>query len=241
MTLETKLKLTAAGAAALAMLAFNLPAKADPIFDTTKQFTVNGTNSPDSFSNPGNMTGGSTLDGGALQLTTTIVPTGLPDQSEWIVFHYQTTDGALSQPSQDWSLNQLGVPVLVPVDFIGDFTQFSGPDGPLDQTVSIFHQTLMSNPVPGGTGNGEGTLGFSAAFPAGPLGNLGAFTNPFSQVTNAFGTTDIEDFTQALEFKPQTSVGGVPEPSTWTLALMGFGLMAFATRFARKRPSARIA
>ncbi|HVP85437.1 MAG TPA: PEP-CTERM sorting domain-containing protein [Rhizomicrobium sp.] len=221
--------------AVVAALAAAQPASAE-VFTIGDSFTVSGGNSPDSFSQSVPFqTGTVSLDGGALNLTISIVPLGDAAQNEWVVFQYQTANGdPLSLSNLSWHLDQIGLPAAVPVNFVGDFTQFTDANGtPFDQTISIFGQGLMGNPVPGGAGNGEGTLGYAAPFPAGPLPDLGAFANPFGFVTNALGTTDVYGFTQALEFAPQTPItppSGAPEPLTFSLFAAGLAGLGVARR-----------
>jgi hypothetical protein len=212
-TLTKAASSVAAPLVAMALIAMATPANAE-VFNIGSTFTVVGGNTPDSFSQTVTFAPGTTsLGSSGLNLTISIVPVGDAAQSEWVVFTYQTTTGNLSQPGQNWSVSQNGLPAAVPGKFVGDFTQFLNSTGtPFNQTTSIFGQTLMSNPVPGGTGNGEGTLGFTAPFPIGPVFNLGAFSNPFSIVTNAEGSTAVTGFVQALEFAPQTPVAATPVP-----------------------------
>lgn len=212
------------------------------VFSDGTDFTVNLTNSPGSSSNTVAFSPGTAvlIDGGSLRVNINVVSGG--GNKEWAVFTYTTnTNAPLSQPGQNWSIEQVGIPVSVPVNFIADFTQFLNSGGvPFDQTVSIFGQTLMASPVPGFFGNGEGTSGFTAPFPAGALPQLGAFSNPFSVVTNALGNTQVFGFTQALEFEPQSATPTVPEPKTWVMMLIGFvGLGAVA--FNRRRERIKIA
>ena len=70
---------------------------------------------------------------------------------EWVVFTYTTnTNAPLSQPGQNWAINQVGIPAAVPVNFIGDFTQFLNSGGiPFDQTVSIFSADADGQPGAG--------------------------------------------------------------------------------------------
>jgi hypothetical protein len=227
----------AAPFAAAIMVATSLPAAAE-VFDLGSDFTISGGNSPTTFSDTVALTPGTTsLDGGLLNLTISIVPVGDAAQDEWIVLTYKTARGPLSQPDEDWSMDPIGLPAAVAANFTGAFYQFLNVDGqPIDQTNHIFNQTLMSNPIPGGAGNGEGTVGFVDPIGGpGALPDLGAFSDPFSIVTNAEGTTGVDGFVQALEFAPVVPVTttGVPEP--FTLSLFGAGLAGAAAMRRRKK------
>lgn len=222
------------------VISLGVTAASAQLFTNGAPFKVNTGNSPGTASDTVTFSPGTTqtLNGGKLSLKIDVVPAG--GGAEWAVFTYHATDSALSQPGQNWSIEQVGLPSAVPLNFIGDFTQFTGAGGvPFNQTNSIFGQILMANPVPGGVGNGEGSSGFSAPFAAGPLPSLGAFSNPFSIVTNALGTTGVDGFTQALEFAPQTPLGGVPEAQTWMMLIAGFGLMGLFG-FKRRRHKERL-
>ena len=113
------------------------------------------------------------------------------------------------------------------LNFIGDYTQWQGADGVnIPQTGGIFGQTLMASPIAGVTGSGEGTLGF--VDPIGgpvPLPALGAFANPFNIVLNGLPAAQVNGFTQALEFAPETLAA--PEPSTWAMMFLGFAGLSF--------------
>jgi PEP-CTERM motif len=205
------------------------------LFVPGSTFQVEGTNSPGTFTNTANLTPGTTsLDGGALSLTFSIVPNG---SNEWLVFSYSTTSGApLSQPSQDWSINQVGLDAAVPINFIAAFAEFLDNGTALTPTSAIFAgsgYSVMPNPVPGGVGIGQGNSGFVDPIPAGPVGALGAFIDPFGALDGTgIPSADVNGFYQALEFAPQTVVT-TPEPAS--LALIGSGLFAFGLLWRRRR------
>jgi hypothetical protein len=210
------------------------------IFNNGVGFSVGQTNSPGNSSDTVSFTPGlHVLQGGALNLTISVVndPSFATTGAQWAVFDYQATDSNLSVGTENWAINQVGIPLLVNANFIGDYTQW----GSLNQTGSIFGQTLMSSPVPGLTGNGEGTLGFIDPIPAGPAPQLGAFANPFQIVINGLGGLTPNEFTQALEFEPSSFIPptGVPELSTWAMMLLGFvGLGTAAFKRHKDRPAA---
>jgi hypothetical protein len=225
-----KLKLTLLGASATALVSIASVAHADPLFNEGADFTVQLSSSPTSETDVIPFTPGTqVLANGALSLTISVVNAG--GGAEWAVFTYQTTNSAtpLSVSGQDWAINQIGIPAAVALNFIGDYTQWYGPDGSnIAQTGGIFNQTLMSSPVPGLVGSGEGTLGFVSPIGSGALPQLGAFADPFDIVLNGLPASQVNGFTEALEFAPQ--VAAVPEVSTWAMMILGFcglGFMAY--------------
>ena len=234
-----KITLSAAAIASVGLMTLASAAHAQ-LFTNGGSFTVNTENSPFSSSDVVAFSPGTTqlIDGGTLLLTISVInaPDFATTGAQWAVFSYMTPNGGmLSQDNnQNWSIEQVDIPTLVATNFIADFTQWTNPSDPINQISPIFGQTLMVNPVPGGTGNGEGTLGFVDPNPAGPLPQLGAFADPFQLVLN--GLSGIPTgFTQALEFEPQTAITpGVPEPSTWVLMGTGFAALGFAA-FRRRR------
>jgi len=135
-------------------------------------------------------------------------------------------------------IRQRNYPERPPGDRSEKYTPFLNSIGvAFNQTNSIFGQALMYSPVPGGTGNGEGTLGFTGPFHAGPVGNLGAFSDPFSIVTSALGSTQVSGFVQALEFAPQTPISPVPEPTSLVIFSSAlFGLCSPIMLPGRRRP-----
>jgi hypothetical protein len=236
------MKLKHAFLAALLAASWAQSANASTLFVNGSTFQVTGGNSPDNFTNNVTLTPGNyLLDSGALNLNLSIVPAS--GGAEWLVFTYSTVaGGAISQPGQNWSINQVGLDAAVPLNFIAAYDQFNHNGTAIAPTSSVFGQTLMTNPVPGGTGTGQGASGFVSPAPAGPLGQLGAFIDPFSQLAPTLGNTTlvINGFEQALEFVPQ--VAAVPEPSTWAMMLLGFaGIGAMSYRRRKSAPALRLA
>ncbi len=217
---------TAAAGAALISGAANAE-----IFSVGSTFTDSGTNSPTSFSQSVTLAPGTTLvDGGALSLTVSIVPTGDAAQDEWLVFRYQTTSGGpLSGPSNYWSIDQTGLDAAVTVNFDGAFDEFlNSSDSAIAPTISVFGQTVLASPVPGVSGTGQGAF-FTDDLPAGPLPEFGAFITPFDLLdSTGIPSADVTGFLQALEFAPQNPVSSVPEPTSLALgasALAGLGVI----------------
>jgi hypothetical protein len=229
--MQTKLLVTTA-----VLLGLAAPAHAE-LFTIGATFNVDFGNSPTSENDTATFSPGVTqlLDGGNVDLTISVVAAG--GGAEWAVFTYQTVSAGLplSVSGQDWSINQVGIPAAVPLNFIADYSQWYGPNGAnIPQTGGIFGQTLEASPVPGLTGSGEGSSGYVSPVGSGPLGNLGAFASPFDIVLNGLPATQVNGFTQALEFSAVTP-SGAPEPSTWAMMFLGFaGLGLMGWRGSRK-------
>jgi hypothetical protein len=207
------------------------------LFHNGISFPIDTTNSPGTSSDEVIFTPGvaQSLDFGALDLIIQVVDAG--GGKEWAVFNYLTDHqgNPLSSSGLNWSIEQIGIPTAVATNFIADFTQWLNPDGAvINQTGSIFGQTLGNTPVPGFTGNGEGNSGFVTPFPAGPLPQLGALADPFQLVINGLNGVTPSGFRQALEFEAQ-SPSGVPEPRTWAMMLIGFTGLGFAALKRRKQ------
>jgi hypothetical protein len=221
--MQTKLIVTTA-----VLLGLAAPAHAE-LFTIGADWTVSLTNSPTTENDTVTFSPGVTqvLAGGDLDLTITVVPEA--GGAEWVVFDYQTTSPTLplSLGDQDWALSPNGLPAAVALNFIGDYSQWQGPDGAnIPQTGGIFGQTLMASPIAGVTGSGEGTLGFVDPIGGpGPLPGLGGFADPFQIVLNGLPAEQVNGVISALEFAPVTS--SVPEASTWAMMLAGFVGLGF--------------
>ena len=188
--MQTKLIVTAA-----ALLGLAAPAHAQ-LFTPGGTYNFNIQNSPGTSNNPVTFTPGTQLiDGGDVTLTLTIVNAAdfATTGAQWVVLQTQTVGGvALSQPNENWSFSAVGLPAAIPINFIADYSQWTDTSGAnIAQTNHIFNQPLISNPVPGMTGTGEGTSGFVSPIAVGPAFPLGAFSDPFSIVTNALGTVNV--------------------------------------------------
>jgi hypothetical protein len=215
--MRTKLIITTA-----VLLGLAAPAHAQ-LFTNGATFTVEFQNSPTSETDTVTFTPGETqlVDGGNVDLTINVVAAG--GGAEWVLLNYQTVSAnlPLAVSGEDWSINPVGLPAAVALNIIGDYTQWYGPNGAnIPQTGGIFGQTLMTSPIAGLTGSGEGSLGYSSPIGGpGPLQGLGSYSDPFDIVLNGLPAAQVNGITQGLEF---AAVTPVPEPSTWAMMLAGF-------------------
>jgi hypothetical protein len=192
------------------------------------------------------------LTNAGLDLSSTEIPGTDRPGAEWLIFQY-TSDGSISPSQGFWQVDESGLQLNHPAFLIRGFVQFD---------INGVIQGFNVSPFPGQSPVGGPPGGLSAllsgpgvaspvnpdtnpadAFMPGPLPSLGTFFNPFSQLNGQLTNPDVADqinsYTEALEFAP-AAVGGVPELSTWTYGLVGFGLLGL-TGFIRKRTSARFA
>jgi hypothetical protein len=235
--------------ACMAMLGVSAvkPASAD-LLNLGATLTINEQNSPGTNTDMIPFAAGTySLDGGALSLTLSIVPSGA---DEWYVFSYTVTPfvGALSSLTLNWGLQVLGAEGTVAVTTPNDFIMFSANGVVLAPTSGIaFGGSVGTNPVPGMTGTGvfpifPSTTVWAAATPI--LGTLGIDTMiaPFSTIgLDGFTPTQVSaitGFTQAIEVAPAVT----PLPSTWTMLIAGFvGLGFLANRGSKKVSALRAA
>ena len=205
------------------------------LFTPGGSFTFVTSDSPGSASDSVTFTVGvpQSIEGGAATMTVEVFNAAnfATTGDQWVVLETQTTHGAaLSTNGGNWEVSAQGMPVAVPINFIADYSQWQDTTGAnIPQMFSIFGQTLMSSPVPGLTGSGEGSSGFSSPAGIGPLFPITAFAHPFGNfVPPGLGVNvgDIGGEYEAVEFSPQSFTPGVPEPGTWALMGVGFGLRA---------------
>ena len=217
--MQTKIIVTAA-----MLLGLAAPAHAASLFVPGSTFEIQGTNTPDSFDDTTvSLTPGSqSLDNGALTLNISIVGAG--GGGEWLVFNYTTTNGGPLSGNDYWSINQVGLDAAVPVNFNYAYSEFLVNGVSQPWSYSFFSgYTPISSPVPGLSGTGVGNLtSFNSPNPAGPLGSLGAYIDPYAGYLSGAGIdpTMVNGYTQALEFSP--TAPATPELSTWAMMLAGF-------------------
>lgn len=220
-------------------------ANAAPLFVSGSTFTVSANNSPDSYTNTVTLNLSSTpvttlLDGGAVSLSQSIVSSGA---NEWLVFNYSTTSsGPFSCAGCYWSLNQIGLDVAAGgAIFNAAYSQFNVNGVAQTPTYAFFPgYGVETNPVPGATGTGMGASGFNAVVPAGPLGALGAFIDPWDGYLNSAGINalNVNGYEQALEFSPSAT----PLPAALPLFASGLGALGlFGWRRKRKNAAATAA
>jgi hypothetical protein len=231
------------------LMALAAPAYAD-LFTGGTPFTVNTTGTPGGGGNdPALFTIATGLPNAGLNLTSTETPGTDRPGAEWVIFNY-TSDGSISPNQGNWAVNEVGLQLNHPAFLIRGFVQFDvdGVNAAFNSSPFGGFTPVSSGPIsflpgPGLLGGLNPDMNPADAFQPGPLPSVGSFLDPFNQLDNRLspGVTaaDLNSYTEALEFAP-VSVGGVPELSTWTYGLVGFGLLGL-TGFIRKRTSARFA
>ncbi len=223
--------------AAATALALGPAAKAE-VFVIGSTFTVNGTTSGGSYSDTVTLQNGSTtVDGGALALTISIVPDGV---NEWVEFSFMTTteipSPVMSNTADDWESDQNGLDMAVAGSFIGYYQAFlDGSGNTITPSSGIYGgASVMSNPIPGGSGMGVGLQGFDGPFGPGPLYDLYSDIDPFNLLdSDGVPSANVDGFVQAWEF----TAAPVPEPSSMVLlstVLLGIAFVA-RKRFAPSR------
>lgn len=218
------------------------------LFTPNGSFSVQTNAAPLSASGAADLTTGVTqvLLSNGLDLNVSITPGTDRAGAEWLVFQYKTSNGGAISPSTgDWSVNEVGLPLTkasflirgaLQFDVMGTNAAFnSSPFGNLNVVSSMPADLSGILSGPGLLGNVNPDMNPADAFQPGPLGALGTFLNPFSQLSFGGGVTpdEITSYTEALEFAPVNATPTVPEAPTWAMLIMGF--MGLAVGAAARR------
>lgn len=197
-----------------------------PLFVPDSTFQAEGSGSPDDFTTTVTLTPGTTtLDNGTVDLTIALVPDGT---SEWLVFTYNTTNGAPLSSGGDWSINQVGLDAAQSLNFGAAFSEFISNGTVETPASSVFPgYNVVSSPVPGVTGFGLGGGGFVDPITPGPISALGSYIDPWSQL-DYYGvdSSATTGYLQALEFSPGAATTATQLlVSTATATLSGGGVV----------------
>jgi len=191
------------------------PAHAE-FLDFGGTLTVNGTNTPNIFSETDPLTSGSEqIDGGALTLTVSTV--GAAGGGEWAIFTFQTTSGLLAgNQTGNWEMGINQVPIVTPALLAGFYLDW-GVSGTLTSPTSDAGNNLPieTNPVTGsGSVYGQGyAISLTTDF-----GGAGVISANYGSTLTSWGF----DPSAVNEFQMGFLLDPVPEPVS--LALLGTGL-----------------
>lgn len=236
-------KLLLAGVAAFVAM----PAYAD-LFTAGSTFVVEQSNAPSTGNTQVTLGASGVLLSGAISTLTSAIVDAPDGNTQWLVFHYETNNGAaIGTQGVNWSINEAGLQANVPVDLVRGYIAFdaSGVNQPASSGGPFGGFTPAANPVPGGVGNPQASNGLigpvsDTPFDAGPLPALGTFIDPWNDLdSTGINSVFVTGYTEALEFTAQnvTPPTGVPEPAT--IALLGVGCVLLgAARRGRGNPLA---
>lgn len=190
------------------------------LFTPGGSFTVTGSNTPGTINQSVMLNGGTTTALPGLSLFM-ITPGGSDAPgAEWVLFHYEATDGLLTgDVNSNWTLNEVGLPANQALDLIRGAVQFdvNGVNAAFNSSpFSDFSPVATLPPDISGFAPGPGLLSpvdSNAIGGPGGLPSLGTFLDPFSQLDGdlAGGVTadEITGYTEALEFSPTVVPGPV--------------------------------
>jgi hypothetical protein len=195
--------------------------RADPIFKIGSSFTLVGTNFPNDFTQTVILNPGTTLiDDGMLSLAQSIVD---KNGGEWLVFDFQTTDGADVAGNQNahWEIDENNIRLVKRSNWTETYFDW-GTDGVLaNPTTNPFPEPglrLGTNPITGSGTVWLHTINISDTI----FLDDNIHLTPFS----ALGESGI-DPTEVNQFQNGLFVSPIPEPSGLAVliaALAGLGV-----------------
>lgn len=179
---------------------------ADPIFKVGSAFTLIGTNFPNNFTQTVTLNPGTTLiDGGTLSFTQSIV-----DQNggEWLVFDFQTTDGANVAGNQNahWEIEENNIRLVKFSNWTERYFDW-GTNGVLANPTTIppsFAEpglSLATNPI-----TGSGTVFLRTVTISDTIFlDYDVTVTPFSSLSmTGIDPTDVNEFQNGLFVSPDS-------------------------------------